>query len=62
MSPSLTDYARLALICVLREFAWGDMLRSHLSLVSVLREFAQGGMPLSATKPGLEIMIKLSKH
>ena len=32
MYPLLTDYACVALIGVLREFAWGYMLRSHFAL------------------------------
>jgi len=30
--PSLTDYACVAVISILREFAKGYMLRSHLSM------------------------------
>ena len=41
MSPSLTDYARLALISVLREFAKGDMM------LSATKEQASVLMPLN---------------
>ena len=36
MRPPLTDYARIALICVLREFVWGAC-RSPLLFPPVVR-------------------------
>ena len=38
MSPSLTDYARISLTCILREFAMGDMPLSAPKLVAERKE------------------------
>ena len=60
MSPSLTDYARLALISVLREFAKGDMM------LSATKEQASVLLPLNKKKEGLAaflfLLLKCSDH